>query len=58
LLNDSLDADMKQILFDISQEKEFTIDTRQSDIDPIPSDTVHQNKKHPRLKNMLRQIFH
>ncbi len=22
------------------------------------SDTVHQNKKHPRLKNMLRQIFH
>lgn len=27
---------MKQILFDTSQEKEFTIDTRQSDIDPIP----------------------
>jgi len=35
LLVDSLDEDMKQLLFEISQEKGFTIDTMQSDIDHI-----------------------
>jgi putative transposase len=35
LLVGSLDEDMKQLLFEISQEKGFTIDTMQSDIDHI-----------------------
>ena len=35
LLVDSLDEDMKQLLFEISQEKGFTVDTMQSDIDHI-----------------------
>lgn len=35
LLVESLDEDMKQILFEISQEKGLAIDTMQSDIDHI-----------------------
>lgn len=35
LLIESLDEDMKQILFEISQQKGFNIDTMQSDIDHI-----------------------
>ena len=35
LLVGNIDSDMKQILFDIASQKEFIIDTMQSDIDHI-----------------------
>lgn len=35
LLIESIDADMKQLFFDISQQKGFVIDTMQSDIDHL-----------------------
>jgi putative transposase len=35
LLKDVIDADMKQILFEIAEQKGFNIDTMQSDIDHI-----------------------
>lgn len=35
LLKDSIDTDIKQIIFEIAQQKGFSIDTMQSDIDHI-----------------------
>lgn len=35
LLKENIDIDMKQIMFEIAQQKGFTIDTMQSDIDHL-----------------------
>jgi putative transposase len=56
LLTGEIDLDMKQLIFDISKQKGFTIDTMQSDIDHIhilvdispkfsAFDVVHQLKQ-------------